>query len=76
MGSLLLTFQRRRTQFQIGDLVSGKAQPVPDAKREWANLHRASGIRVDCRGPLEQQRLPDPEGGIASALDVYRARGH
>ena len=66
----------KKYQFQIGDLISGKAQPVPDAKREWANLHKASGIRVERRGPPEQQRPADPEGGIAPPLDVYRAHGH
>jgi hypothetical protein len=63
-------------QFHIGDIVSGRAQPVPDPKREWANLHKASGIRMDRRGPPEQQRPADPEGGIAPPLDVYRAQGH
>jgi hypothetical protein len=66
----------KKHQFQIGDLVSGKAQLVPDAKREWANFHKASGIRVDRRGPPEQQRPADAEGGIAPPLDVYRAHGH
>ena len=47
------------------DLVSGKAQPVPNVKRVWANLHKASGISVERRGPPEQQRPADPEGGIA-----------
>ena len=63
-------------QFQIGDFVSGKAQPVPDAQKDWANLHRASGIQVERRGPPEQRRLADPEGGIAPPLDVYREHGH
>jgi hypothetical protein len=63
-------------QFQIGDVVSGKAQPVPDARREYADLYKVSGIKVDRRGPLEQRRSPDPEGGIAPPLDLYRANGH
>jgi hypothetical protein len=63
-------------QFQIGDLISGKAQPVPDAKSEWANLHKASGIKLERRGPPEQQRPADPEGGLAPPLDAYRENGH
>ena len=62
--------------FQIGDLVSGKAQPVPDAKTEWADLYKASGMTVSRRGPPDQRRPADPEGGIAPPLDVYRAQGH
>jgi hypothetical protein len=49
---------------------------VPDAKREWATLHKASGIKLERRGPPEQQRPADPEGGIAPPLDVYREHGH
>jgi hypothetical protein len=65
-----------RHQLQIGDIVSGNAQPVPDPKREWAKLHKASGIRVERRGPPEQNRPADPEGGIVPPLDIYRANGH
>jgi len=63
-------------QFRIGDIVSGKAQPVPYPDQEWASFYKASGLKVERRGPIEQDRPPDPEGGIAPSLDVYRANGH
>jgi hypothetical protein len=63
-------------QFQIGDVVSGKAQPVTDGNKEYADLYKVSGIKVERRGPLEQRRPADPEGGIAPPLEVYRGNGH
>lgn len=63
-------------RFRIGDIVSGQAHPVIDAQREWADLYRVSQLRLERRGPAEQDRPPDPEGGIAPSLEVYRANGH
>jgi hypothetical protein len=63
-------------QFRIGDRVSGTAHRVPDPATEWAEFYRVSGLRLEQRGPKAQQRPPDPEGGIAVPLDVYRANGH
>lgn len=63
-------------QFRIGDVISGKAQPVPDPRLEWATLYKASGLKVESRGPAEQARPADPDGGIAPPLAVYRVNGH
>lgn len=63
-------------RFRIGDVISGNAQPVPDPKQEWATLYKASGLKVERRGPSDQDRPPDPEGGIALPLDEYRSNGH
>ena len=63
-------------QFRIGDVVSGKAQPVPNPNQEWATLYKTSGLKVERRGLAQQDRPPDPEGGIASPLEVYRDNGH
>jgi hypothetical protein len=63
-------------QFRIGDVISGKAQPVPDARLEWASLYKASGLKVESRGPTEQARPADPDGGIAAPLETYRDNGH
>jgi hypothetical protein len=63
-------------QFRIGDRVSGTAHRVPDPVTEWAEFYRVSGLRLERRGPEGQQRPPDPEGGIAVSLEVYRANGH
>lgn len=63
-------------QIRIGDIVSGQGHPVPDPKQEWANLYKVSQLGVESRGPAAQVRLPDPEGGIAPPLEVYRANRH
>jgi hypothetical protein len=63
-------------QFRIGDVISGKAWPVADPRLEWATLYRASGLKVESRGPKEQARPADPDGGIAAPLEVYRVNGH
>jgi hypothetical protein len=65
-----------KLQFRIGDIVSGMGHPVPDPKQEWAGLNRVSKLQVERRGPAEQNRAPDPDGGIAPHLEVYRANGH
>jgi hypothetical protein len=39
-------------------------------------IYKVSQLRVECRGPVEQDRPPDPEGGIAPPLEIYRATGH
>jgi hypothetical protein len=65
-----------KLQFRIGDVISGKAQPVPDPRLEWATLYKASGLKVESRGPTEQARPADPDGGIAAPLEEYRVNGH
>ena len=63
-------------QFRIGDVVSGKGQPVADPRTEWAQLYKVSGLKLERRGPEGENRPPDPDGGIAPPLEVYRANGH
>jgi hypothetical protein len=63
-------------QFRIGDVISGKAQPMPDPRLEWASLYKASGLKVESRGPTEQARPADPDGSIAAPLEEYRVNGH
>lgn len=63
-------------QFRIGDLVSGKAQPVAIPQIEWIDLYKASQLRLEKRGSEDQGRPADPDGGIAPPLEVYRANGH
>jgi hypothetical protein len=63
-------------QFRIGDVISGKAQSVPDPRLEWASLYKARGLKVESRGPTEQARPADPDGGIAAPLEDYRVNGH
>ncbi len=61
---------------RLGTSCRGKAQPVTDGNKEFADVYKVSGIKVERRGPLEQRRPADPEGGIAPPLAVYRANGH
>jgi hypothetical protein len=62
--------------FRLGDLVEGFGLPVPDPRTEWAELYKASGVHVLRRGSPDEDRPGDIDGGIAPALDDYRARGH
>jgi hypothetical protein len=62
--------------FRIGDVVSGYGWPVADARQEWATLYKASQLKIERRGPAEEDRPPDPEGGVAPTLEVYRSNGH
>ena len=63
-------------QFRIGDRVSTDAVPVVDPATEWAEFYRVSRLSIRERGPQEEDRPPDPDGGIAPPLEVYRANGH
>ncbi|MFH1618793.1 MAG: hypothetical protein ABIG11_02715 [bacterium] len=65
-----------RHQFRIGDRVSGIGVPVPDPGREWADFYRISGLKLAERGPGRNGESPNPDGGIAPPLEVYRANGH
>jgi len=62
-------------QFRAGDVVSGKAEPVADARTEPAEFYKASGVedRHEARRAAAQ---PPPWLGIAPELEVYRERGH
>jgi len=66
----------KKHAFRAGDLVEGVGIPVPDPRRELAELYRVSGLRVIRRGPAQENRPADIDGGIAPALEDYRSRGH
>lgn len=63
-------------EFRIGDLIEGRGVPVPDPRKEWADLYKVSGLRVVERGPADEDRPADIDGGIAPALEDYRGHGH
>jgi hypothetical protein len=62
--------------FRAGDLVEGVGIPVPGPHKEWAELYKVRGLRVIRRGPAQENRPADIDGGIAPALEDYRSRGH
>jgi hypothetical protein len=62
--------------FRIGDRLTGRAVPVADPTKEWAELYRVSALKFAARGPDSEQRPADPEGGLPPPLPVYRAGGH
>ncbi len=61
--------------FRIGDRLGGYAEPVSDPRKETADVHKTSGLKIIERA----QRIegdPPPWHGLAPELEVYRARGH
>jgi hypothetical protein len=62
--------------FRIGDVIEGVGAPIPDPRAEWAELYKVSGLRLISRGPARENRPADIDGGIAPALENYRATGH
>lgn len=60
-------------QFQIGDKLSGKAQPISNPKHEWAQYYKASALKVEIIGERED---PHPSGGVPVPLPTYRENGH
>lgn len=63
-------------RFRIGDVVEGRAEPLPDPRTECADLYKVRGLRLLERGPASEERPADPDGGVAPPLAEYRARGH
>lgn len=62
-------------QFQVGDVVSGKAVPVADEKTESVEFYKASGLKVVERVQNETP-TPPPWMDVAPDLPAYRERGH
>ncbi len=62
-------------QFRIGDTVKGVAVPIPEPETEWAEFYKVSGLQlIERTHPGDWP--PSPTGGIAPALEQYRAQGH
>lgn len=61
--------------FRCGDRISGKGQPVPDPRRETADLYKASELEIVDRGGEDVTNEP-PFLGVPPGLEVYRPRGH
>lgn len=60
--------------FQVGQTVSGLAEPVANADVEVCESYKASAIRVS--PAREAFAAPPPWRSRPPALEVYRARGH
>ena len=65
-----------KNRFRMGDLVEGRAEPLPDPRLEWADLYKVRSVRILARGEMSEERPADADGGIAPPLAEYRARGH
>jgi len=65
-----------KNAFRIGDDVEGEGEPPVYPEEEWADLYKVRKLKLLARGPLSEDRDPDPEGGIAPTLAEYRERGH
>ena len=63
-----------RHQFEVGQQVSGRAEPAADPTLEPAEFYKASALRVD----VQHRAVPDPPPwwGVPPSLEVYRSRGH
>ena len=62
-------------QLRAGDRVSGRGEPVLDARTETADLYKVSRLKVIAR-KREAAAEPPPLLGVPPALEVYRGRGH
>lgn len=62
-------------QFRAGDVLAGRAEPVPDPDSETVEFYKVSGLKLVERSEANPP-TPPPWLGIAPALPVYRERGH
>ena len=62
-------------QFQAGDVLAGRAEPVADPKLESVEFYKVSGLKLIQRA-TEQASSPPPWPGVPPELPVYRERGH
>ena len=60
--------------FEVGQKVSGSAEPVTHPGTEVCQFYKASGLQVVTGSAA--LAAPPPWSGRAPALDVYRTRGH
>lgn len=66
---------QRKHGLRVGDAVSGRSEPIGDAEREIAELHKTAALRIGDRG-AEQPGSAPPWHGAAPPLEINRARGH
>ena len=60
-------------RIEVGNALSGMGVPVPDQRRETAELYRISRLKVLNRA--DRAGAPPPWHGVPPVLDVYRERG-
>ncbi len=60
---------------RLGDVVSGRSEPVVDARSEHVEYYKTAGLTVIQRA-TDEPPAPPPWQGVAPELPVYRARGH
>jgi hypothetical protein len=62
--------------FRVGDVVTGRAEAVPDPRRESVDLYKASALKLISRKDSEGRPDGPPWHGAPPDLGVYRERGH
>ena len=61
--------------FRIGDIISGRCQPVEDKMLETVEYYKTSQLKLVQR-PQEMGKKVPPWTGIPPDLEIYRQRGH
>ena len=64
-----------KNKFQVGDNLSGRAEPVADPRMEPVEFYKASGLKIIERA-CEEATSPPPWLGVPPELPIYRERGH
>ncbi len=62
-------------QFQAADIICGESHPVPENRKEVADLYKTSKLTVLERSD-EKPPAPPPWLGVPPSLEVYREHGH
>ena len=63
-----------RHRVEVGTALSGMGVPVPDTRRETAELYKISKLKVLNRA-TDRAGAPPPYHGVPPVLDVFRERG-
>lgn len=66
---------QKKHQLQVGDTLSGRAEPVADPRLEPVEFYKASGLKIIERSGWDKPP-PPPWLGVPPELSVYRKRGH
>jgi hypothetical protein len=67
---------QNKHQFQVGDLTSGRSEPVMNAKLEPVDYYKTAGLKVIQPADADDTHTPPPWRGVPPELAVYRQRGH